>query len=62
MLITKDMLDDKIDKLSSMMSRLLAQGSSQNRLLKPKIYQGKGYDNLGITIIKIDQTVVIGIV
>ena len=38
---TQDRLDDKIDKLTSMMSKLSAQGSSQKRDFKPKIYQGK---------------------
>ena len=51
---TQDRLDDKIDKFTSLMSKLRAQVSSQNRLLKPKIYQGKGEDKLGIIIIKIN--------
>ena len=38
---TQDRLDDKTDKLNSMMSKLTAQGSNWNRLLKPKIFQGK---------------------
>ena len=38
---THDRLDDKINKLTSMMSKLTAQGSNQNKLFKPKIYQGK---------------------
>ena len=38
---TQDRLDDKIDKPTSMMNKLTAHGSSQNKLLKPKIYQGK---------------------
>ena len=37
----QDRLDDKIDKLTSMMSKLTAQGSNQNKPFKPKIYQGK---------------------
>ena len=37
----QDRLDDKMDKLTSMMSKLSAQGSKQNRPFKPKIYQGK---------------------
>ena len=41
MLDTQYRLDDKIDKLTSMMSKLTAQGSSQNRTFKPKIYQDK---------------------
>ena len=38
---TQDRLDDKIDKLTSMMSKLTAQGNNQNKQFKPKIYQGK---------------------
>ena len=37
----QDRLDDKTDKLTSMKSNLTAQGSNQNKLFKPKIYQGK---------------------
>ena len=37
----QDRLDDTIDKLTSMMSKLAAQGNNQNRPFKPKIYQGK---------------------
>ena len=35
---TQDRLDDKIDKPTSMMSKLSFQGSNQNRPFKPKIY------------------------
>ena len=38
---TQDMLDNKIDKLTSMISKLSTQGSNQNRPFKPKIYQGR---------------------
>ena len=38
---TQDRLDDKIDEITSMMSKLTAQGSSQNRPFKPKMYHGK---------------------
>ena len=38
----QDRLDDKVDKLSSMMSKLTAQGNKQDNWFKPKIYQGKG--------------------
>ena len=38
---TQDRLDDKLDKITSMMGKLTAQGSSQNRQFKPKTYQGK---------------------
>ena len=38
---TQDRLDDKLDKIMSRMSKLTAQDHSQNRLFKPKIYQGK---------------------
>ena len=37
----QDRLDDKIDKLTSMMSKLTAQGNKQDKQFKPKIYQGK---------------------
>ena len=37
----QDRLDDKIDKLTSIMSKLTAQGSNQNKQFKPKIYQSK---------------------
>ena len=50
-----------------MMSKLTAQGSSQNRPFKPKIYQGKRrgqtrnyYNQDRDTKVDIDQTVVIG--
>ena len=35
---TQDSLDDKIDKLTSMMSKLTAHDNSQNKQFKPKIY------------------------
>ena len=38
---TQDILDNKIEKLTSMMSKLSTQGSNQNILFKPKIYQGR---------------------
>ena len=37
----QDRLDYKIDKLTSIMSKLTAQGSNQNKPFKLKIYQGK---------------------
>ena len=37
----QDRLGDKIDKLTSIMSKLTAQGSNQDKLFKPKIYQDK---------------------
>ena len=36
-----DSLDDKIDRLTSMMSTLTAQDDNLNKHFKPKIYQGK---------------------
>ena len=51
---TQDRLDDKLDKITSMMSKLTAQGSNQNRPFKPKIYQGKRTGQAKIIIIKID--------
>ena len=38
---TQDRLDNKTDKLTSMMSKQTAQGSNQNKQFKPKIYQSK---------------------
>ena len=38
---TQDRLDDKIDKLTSMMSKLTAQGNNQNKQFKPKMYECK---------------------
>ena len=38
---TQDRLDDKLDKITFMMSTLTAQGSSHKRWFKPKMYQGK---------------------
>ena len=38
---TQDRIDDKIDTLTSMMSKLAAQGNNQNKQFKPNIYQGK---------------------
>ena len=37
-------LDDKIEKLTSVMSKLTAQGEKQDKQFKPKIYQGKRED------------------
>ena len=37
----QDSLDDKMDKLTSMMSKLTAQDNNQNKQFKPKIYQGR---------------------
>ena len=62
----QDRLDDKIDKVTSMISKLTAQGSNQNKPFKPKIYQGKGRGQKGIIMIKAiiridtDQIVEIG--
>ena len=38
---TQDSLDDKIDRLTSMMSKLTAQDDNQNKQFKPKIYQSR---------------------
>ena len=37
----QDRLDDKIDNLTSMMSKLTAQGDKQHKQFKPQIYHGK---------------------
>ena len=42
---TQDRLDDKIDKLMSMMSKLTAQGNNWNKQFRPKMYQGKRRTN-----------------
>ena len=62
---TQDRIYDKLDKMTSMMSKLTAQGSSQNRLFKPMFTKVKEEDKLDIMLkidIKIgtDQTVEIG--
>ena len=38
---TQDSLEEKTDKLTSMMSKLMAQDDGQNMQFKPKIYQSK---------------------
>ena len=38
---TQDRFDDKIDKITSMINKLTAQGNNQNKQFKPKIYQGQ---------------------
>ena len=38
---TQDRLDEKLDKITSIMSKMTAQGSNQHRPFKPKSYQGK---------------------
>ena len=37
----EDRLDDKLDNVTSMMSKLTAQGNTQDIQFKPKIYKGK---------------------
>ena len=37
----QDRSDDKLDKITSMVSKLKAQSSNQNRAFKPKIYHSK---------------------
>ena len=49
----QDRLDEKIDKLTSMMSKLTAQGNNQNKLFKPKIFQGKRRGQKEIIMIKV---------
>ena len=36
----QDRLDDKLNKVTSVVSKLTTQGSNQNRPFKPKMYQG----------------------
>ena len=38
---TQDGLEEKIDRLTSMVNKLTTQDGSQNKQFKPKIYQGK---------------------
>ena len=38
---TQDRLGDKLDKITSMMSKLTSQGSNQNRPYKLKMHHGK---------------------
>ena len=40
-LIHMIVLDDKMDRLVSMMSKLTAQDDNQNKQFKPKIYQSR---------------------
>ena len=56
---SQERLDNKIDKFSSMMSKLSAQGSNQNRPFKLKFIKNKGEDKVENIVIKIntDQTV-----
>ena len=44
---TQDRLDDKIDRLTSMMSKLTTHSSSQYKPFKHNIYQGKGRGQAG---------------
>ena len=63
---TQDRLDDKIDKLMSMMSKMTAQGNNQNKQLNPRYIKEKGENKQEIIMIKAiirvdtDQIVVIG--
>ena len=38
---TWDSLDKKIDRLTSIMSKLMTQEDNQNKQFKPRIYQSK---------------------
>ena len=38
---TKDSLEEKVDRHTTMMSKLTAQDDEQGKQFKPKIYQGK---------------------
>ena len=49
----QDRLDDKIDKLTFMMSKLTSQDNNQNKQLKAKIYQGKGEDKQKNNMIRV---------
>ena len=49
----QDKLDDKIDKLTSMMSKLTAQSHKQDKQFKPKIYEGKRENRQSITVTRV---------
>ena len=51
---TQDILDNKIDKFTSMMSKLSAQRSNQDKPFKPKILKEKGEDMEEIIMTKVD--------
>ena len=63
---TQDRLDDKIDKLMSMISKLIAHSNNQNKHFKYKFFKVKGEEKQGITKMKaiigidINQIVLIG--
>ena len=48
----QDRLDDKTDKLTSMMSTLTAQDNNQNKLLKPKVSKTGEEEKQGIVMTK----------
>ena len=49
----QDSLDDNIDRLTSMISKLTAQDDNPNKHLKSKIYKANGEDKQEISRIKI---------
>ena len=50
---TQDSLDEKIDRLTSMMRKLTAQDDNQNKQFKPKIYQINKEDKQEMSMIEI---------
>ena len=51
---TEDRLDDKLDKITSMVNKMTAQDINQNRPFKLKYIKVKGEDKLQIIMIRID--------
>ena len=49
----QDRLDDKIDKLTAMMTKVIAQGSDQNKQFKPKSIKAKGGNKQEIIMIRV---------
>ena len=44
---TQDSLEEKVDGLMAMMSKLITQDDGQNKQFTPKIYQGKRREQMG---------------
>ena len=51
-----DSLDDKIDKLTSMMNKLTAKDNNQSKQFKPKFIKLNGEDNQEIIMIEVIMT------
>ena len=53
---TQGRLEDKIDKLTAMMGKLVARDSEVNRPFKPQVYQVREEDKVGMFITHIIMT------